>query len=1033
MKTTHLARALTPALILLAGLAVSTTSRAEQAVCVRVKLVIPQRLSFERDAFDASLGLTNNLLDAPLEQLAVEVQFFDMLGNRADDLFFLTTASTSNVSGGLAGAGVIAPEQKGQINWLVIPTLGAGGASPAGQQYKVKAVIDYSVQGIAANIETYEEIITVKPQPELVLDYFLPRKVKGDDPWTDTVVEPSVPFDLAVRVANIGYGEARNLRIVSGQPRIVENRWGLLIDFAIIGTFRNDDSIARTMAIPFGTLAPASCGVGSWAMTTSLQGEFVELDVSFEHSEELGGAKTSLVSATRSHWLVHKIQVDRPGKDSISDLLALVDTDGDDVGDTLRIFESQCGEIDALPAAGSSTGAPDLDDPTALVTATVEYGWSHVTAADPALGALPILRVVRLSDGKVLHWRNSWLDEDDASVPNPLLAIADYATAGPRSESWLVTYDMSEFDQVPPQTGLEFLGPYVSGSPLHVSPTTILRLVATDDLSGVATSEYRKDGGDWLPNGPFYFQVEGAHLLEFYSVDRKGNTETVQSVTVVVDGTAPAISVSGLEAGRSYLTTESPVVGWTTSDLDGDPQVTARVVPAGGGTPIPVSNGQALDLSSWALGAYVLELEAVDWLGNRSTRSVPFLVQSEVGGCVNVPEDGPCDDGNPCTTGDSCQAGVCVAGAPNTCDDANVCTNDSCDPGLGCQHSFNTLPCDDGTACTVDDQCNGAGACVGQALTCDDSNLCTDDSCDPAQGCQYVPNAASCDDGNDCTSGDQCAAGSCVGAALVGAGQGCDDANACTDNDQCDGAGACVGQTLSCDDSNVCTTDSCAPATGCDHVPAAGSCDDGNPCTADDTCAAGTCVGTALASGSDCDDGNPCSGPDHCDDQATCQGAIVVCSNSSACDPGSCCGSSAVDCDDSDPCTADLCLATGSSCEHIALPSCLDAGTTDGSGPDTGTVDAAGMDAATLDAAVPDAGQRDGAVADAARTDREIVDVIAVDRGQVQADAGARRDASTVDKPPADGCGCTGHPVRGSAGFGAVLVLLVLRRRRARS
>jgi hypothetical protein len=44
---------------------------------------------------------------------------------------------------------------------------------------------------------------------------------------------------------------------------------------------------------------------------------------------------------------------------------------------------------------------------------------------------------------------------------------------------------------------------------------------------------------------------------------------------------------------------------------------------------------------------------------------------------------------------------------------------------------------------------------------CDDGNPCTDDACDPATGCQHVPNAASCSDGAACTVGDSCVAGQC--------------------------------------------------------------------------------------------------------------------------------------------------------------------------------------------------------------------------------------------------------------------------------
>ena len=41
-------------------------------------------------------------------------------------------------------------------------------------------------------------------------------------------------------------------------------------------------------------------------------------------------------------------------------------------------------------------------------------------------------------------------------------------------------------------------------------------------------------------------------------------------------------------------------------------------------------------------------------------------------------EVGACDDGDPCTVGDSCQAGVCQPGGAVDCDDGNACTDDVC-------------------------------------------------------------------------------------------------------------------------------------------------------------------------------------------------------------------------------------------------------------------------------------------------------------------------------------------------------------------
>jgi hypothetical protein len=133
-------------------------------------------------------------------------------------------------------------------------------------------------------------------------------------------------------------------------------------------------------------------------------------------------------------------------------------------------------------------------------------------------------------------------------------------------------------------------------------------------------------------------------------------------------------------------------------------------------------------------------------------------------GCVHSPLDGtPCDaDGSVCTTGDSCQAGVCTAGKTKDCDDQHPCTDDSCDKAKGCVNTPNSGACSDGNACTSGDSCGG-GKCVGQAVACDDGNPCTVDGCSPQAGCT----AAAMADGTPCGAASTCKAGACAAVAPV--------------------------------------------------------------------------------------------------------------------------------------------------------------------------------------------------------------------------------------------------------------------------
>ena len=132
---------------------------------------------------------------------------------------------------------------------------------------------------------------------------------------------------------------------------------------------------------------------------------------------------------------------------------------------------------------------------------------------------------------------------------------------------------------------------------------------------------------------------------------------------------------------------------------------------------------------------------------------------------------------------------VSPACTPAACADADPCTLDGCDHAGVCTHTIvpDGTPCDDGNACTTAETCL-ADQCLGSAVSCDDGNACTTDTCNPASGCAHTPVAdgTACDDGNACTGADVCAAGQCGGTPVS-----CDDGNGCT-TDTCDPASGCL-------------------------------------------------------------------------------------------------------------------------------------------------------------------------------------------------------------------------------------------------
>jgi hypothetical protein len=155
------------------------------------------------------------------------------------------------------------------------------------------------------------------------------------------------------------------------------------------------------------------------------------------------------------------------------------------------------------------------------------------------------------------------------------------------------------------------------------------------------------------------------------------------------------------------------------------------------------------------------------------------LCDEGAGGCVftNLDNGTDCDaDANGCTVGDSCTSGFCLPGTAADCSSYDdVCITGICQSlgasGFACGTVPQSTgsPCENGDYCTVDDVCDGDGACVAGAPRDCQTELgdqCNSGSCDQtAKTCvkNKVTNGTACDDGQACTLSSQCANGICLG------------------------------------------------------------------------------------------------------------------------------------------------------------------------------------------------------------------------------------------------------------------------------
>ena len=386
---------------------------ADDSVCAEVKIEIKQELTLERQAFDAHMRINNGLSGISLENVDIDVTFYDEDGepvlasfdpDNTDALFFISIDSMENIDN-VDGAGTVQASTSTDIHWLIIPATGSSNGVEQGTLYFVGATLSYTIGGEEYVTEVAPDYIFVKPMPELTLDYFLPTDVYGDDAFTPEI-EPSIPFSLGIRVGNNGSGVARSLKIDSAQPKITDNDQGLLVNFVIEGCEVNGNPATPSLLADFGDIEPNRSGIARWIMTSSLSGQFVEFNAKYSHSNELGGELTSLLEAVNTHFLVRDVLVDLPGRDAIRDFLAKD-------GEVYRVYESDSVATNVLDQSASSSlqleGTYGSEVHYTLAT-PITAGFMYVQLPDPFSGQKILKSVVR-SDGKAIMEENAWLSK----------------------------------------------------------------------------------------------------------------------------------------------------------------------------------------------------------------------------------------------------------------------------------------------------------------------------------------------------------------------------------------------------------------------------------------------------------------------------------------------------------------------------------------------------------------------------------------------------------------------------------------------
>ncbi|HEV2859976.1 MAG TPA: PQQ-binding-like beta-propeller repeat protein [Pyrinomonadaceae bacterium] len=233
----------------------------------------------------------------------------------------------------------------------------------------------------------------------------------------------------------------------------------------------------------------------------------------------------------------------------------------------------------------------------------------------------------------------------NSSAPNPLRIAADGANqtrqvtvTDEAGNSATFTSPAVNIDMTSPVTTASASGP--AGSGQWYTGAAQITLAATDNLSGLLGTFVEIDGGTPQPyGGPFVISRAGNHAINYWSVDKAGNTEQPRTLNVGVDNAAPTTQFSAAgNAGGGWFRTGPLTVTLTAGD---DLSGAAATYYSVNGGPAQTYAGP-FDFRSYGQGRHTVSYWSVDKAGNtEAAQSSPVNVdytgpdtQSSVSGTV---------------------------------------------------------------------------------------------------------------------------------------------------------------------------------------------------------------------------------------------------------------------------------------------------------------------------------------------------------------------------------------------------------------
>ncbi len=429
---------------------IQRASEEEPGVCATIKLQITQRMTLTRQAFRGTLTIQNGSENTDMEDIKLRLKVASSYGEMATAKEFEIHVESLDGFEGTADFDSGWSLQKGATGTATIVFIPSKYAAPLKPvDYSFGGTLSYTdpVSGTRITRELFPVTLTVKPSPELDLTYFMQRDILGDDALTEDVVEPMIPAEFTVVINNKGYGEATNVRMVTEQPKIIENEKGLYIDFEILSSQLNGEdkvlAMGKSVATDFGNIPAHSQKWATWELQSTLLGHFVDYNVEATHVTSYGNPDLSLLDQVTIHELIHGFTQTSNLKPQTSNQRAFLVNDELDFDDTPDALYFSDGTQQQVFLSAFAEIERQRDDNYELRVTPEREGWTYGSVEDPTDGHGSIVRIVRKSDNRELPADNFWITDRtlrDAGAPhyeNRLHFIGDMKAEG---ETYVITF-----------------------------------------------------------------------------------------------------------------------------------------------------------------------------------------------------------------------------------------------------------------------------------------------------------------------------------------------------------------------------------------------------------------------------------------------------------------------------------------------------------------------------------------------------------------------------------------------------------------